>query len=148
MSGPPTVSQLFADTDQYGGHCPRCRRRFGTDHGLAVHIGRAHRDPRAPEPRQKAWEAPERARQSALPASLRVALESDAREWTKRAACVGADPELWFPTRGESTGEAKAICRDCPVCPECLDYALANRETFGIWGGRSERERRRMRRVA
>lgn len=50
--------------------------------------------------------------------------------------------------RSQATREAKAICRGCPVRRECLAYALANREPFGIWGGCSERERRRLRRAA
>lgn len=73
------------------------------------------------------------------------ALELPGR-WVLRAACRGAPkPDLWFPARGESTREAKAICRSCPVRDACLDYALENCEKFGIWGGYSERERRRMR---
>jgi WhiB family transcriptional regulator, redox-sensing transcriptional regulator len=62
------------------------------------------------------------------------------------ANCTGVDPELFFPLRGESTAPAKAACRGCVVREECLEYALANGEKFGIWGGMSERERRRLRR--
>ena len=61
-------------------------------------------------------------------------------------ACNGTDPALFFPARGESTTEAKRICQGCPVRQECLDYALDHTERFGIWGGLSERERRRARR--
>ena len=56
------------------------------------------------------------------------------------------DPDLFFPERGASTREAKAVCRACVVQNECLEYALVNGEKFGIWGGLSERERRRLRR--
>ena len=56
------------------------------------------------------------------------------------------DPDLFFPERGASTREAKEVCRACVVRQECLEYALANGEKFGIWGGMSERERRRVRR--
>lgn len=65
--------------------------------------------------------------------------------WDK-ANCLGVDPELFFPARGESTREAKAVCLACPIVDECLEHALVNHEKFGIWGGKSERERRRIRR--
>lgn len=66
--------------------------------------------------------------------------------WQEEAACRAMDPELFFPTRGAPTREAKEVCFACPVRLECLDAALAGRERFGIWGGLSERERRRLRR--
>jgi WhiB family redox-sensing transcriptional regulator len=62
------------------------------------------------------------------------------------ANCLGVDPDLFFPERGASTKEAKAVCQGCVVREDCLEYALANGEKFGIWGGLSERERRRIRR--
>lgn len=65
--------------------------------------------------------------------------------WTEQANCVGVDQDLFFPERGETTREAKAICAGCEVRFECLEAALARGEKFGIWGGASERERRRMR---
>jgi WhiB family redox-sensing transcriptional regulator len=68
------------------------------------------------------------------------------RSWQDRANCLGVDPDLFFPGRGESTQEAKAICAGCVVRDECLEQALARPEKFGIWGGTSERERRRLRR--
>ena len=67
-------------------------------------------------------------------------------DWTARAACLDADPNLFFPERGQSTEAAMEFCRACPVRRECLDYALAISPTPGIFGGTSERERRRMRR--
>lgn len=73
---------------------------------------------------------------------------SDAREWMLEAKCLDADPEAFFPEKGGSTREAKRICAACPVREDCLDHALLNEERFGIWGGYSERERRRMRRMA
>ena len=60
---------------------------------------------------------------------------------------MGVDPDLFFPERGASTREAKEVCRGCVVREDCLEYALANGEKFGIWGGLSERERRRLRRA-
>ena len=68
------------------------------------------------------------------------------RRWQERANCLGVDPDLFFPERGASTREAKSVCRGCEVRAECLEYALAHGEKFGIWGGLSERERRRVRR--
>lgn len=62
--------------------------------------------------------------------------------WQHRGACVGADPNLFFPERGESPARAKAVCRRCDVSAECLEYALANHEAGGIWGGLDLRERR------
>ena len=54
---------------------------------------------------------------------------------------------LFFPERGASTREAKEVCRGCVVREDCLEFAIANSEKFGIWGGMSERERRRVRRA-
>jgi len=68
------------------------------------------------------------------------------RAWMARANCRGVDPALFFPERGASTREAKAVCQGCVVRSACLEYALANFERFGIWGGLGERERRRIRR--
>lgn len=66
--------------------------------------------------------------------------------WQEFSNCLGVDPDLFFPERGASTREAKEVCRGCVVQNDCLEYALANGEKFGIWGGMSERERRRIRR--
>ncbi len=66
--------------------------------------------------------------------------------WQERALCAQTDPEAFFPEKGGSTREAKRICMGCEVRDECLDYALAHDERFGIWGGLSERERRRIKR--
>lgn len=68
------------------------------------------------------------------------------KNWQDYANCLGVDPDLFFPERGASTREAKEVCRGCVVRFECLEYALVNAEKFGIWGGMSERERRRIRR--
>jgi WhiB family redox-sensing transcriptional regulator len=62
------------------------------------------------------------------------------------AECKGMDPELFHPNRGEDTAAAKAVCAECLSRVECLEYALANNEKVGIWGGTSERERRALRR--
>lgn len=67
-------------------------------------------------------------------------------EWQADGACVGVDPNVFFPGRGASMATAKAFCRECPVRVECLMFAMNNGEKFGVWGGLSERERRRLRR--
>jgi WhiB family redox-sensing transcriptional regulator len=66
--------------------------------------------------------------------------------WQERALCAQTDPEAFFPEKGGSTREAKKVCSGCDVRSECLEYALANDERFGIWGGLSERERRKLKR--
>ncbi len=66
--------------------------------------------------------------------------------WRLDALCAETDPEAFFPEKGGSTREAKRICQGCEVRDACLDYALAKDERFGIWGGLSERERRRLKR--
>ena len=65
-------------------------------------------------------------------------------DWQAHAACAGSNMDLFFPERGESHAAAKAICDGCPVQHECLDYALTHDEVHGIWGGTSERERKRI----
>ena len=79
---------------------------------------------------------------------LGIGLEADAQSWQEQALCAETDPEAFFPEKGGSTREAKKICTGCEVKAQCLEYALANDERFGIWGGLSERERRRLRRRA
>ncbi len=68
--------------------------------------------------------------------------------WQEQALCAQTDPEAFFPEKGGSTREAKRICVGCDVKGECLEYALGQDERFGIWGGLSERERRRLKRAA
>jgi WhiB family transcriptional regulator, redox-sensing transcriptional regulator len=65
--------------------------------------------------------------------------------WRLDALCAETDPEAFFPEKGGSTRDAKRVCSGCSVRAECLEFALANDERFGIWGGLSERERRRLR---
>src|SRR5699024_215552 len=74
--------------------------------------------------------------------------DDEEESWQERALCAQTDPEAFFPEKGGSTREAKKICTGCEVKAECLEYALANDERFGIWGGLSERERRRIKREA
>ena len=66
--------------------------------------------------------------------------------WQDQALCAQTDPEAFFPEKGGSTREAKRVCRGCEVRAECLEFALDNDQEFGIWGGLSERERRKVKR--
>jgi len=68
--------------------------------------------------------------------------------WQTDALCAQTDPEAFFPEKGGSTRDAKKVCGACNVRSQCLEYALSNDERFGIWGGLSERERRRLRKRA
>ncbi|MCR2813578.1 WhiB family transcriptional regulator [Microbacterium sp. zg.Y1090] len=82
---------------------------------------------------------------------VRRAVEADddgALAWQTDALCSQTDPEAFFPEKGGSTRDAKRICASCDVRTECLEYALHNDERFGIWGGLSERERRKLKRQA
>jgi len=65
--------------------------------------------------------------------------------WREYANCLGANEDLFFPDRGASTRAAKQICAECQVRVDCLEYAVTQGEKFGIWGGLSERERRKIR---
>jgi WhiB family redox-sensing transcriptional regulator len=77
-----------------------------------------------------------------------LGMDDEEPGWQERALCAETDPEAFFPEKGGSTREAKKICTGCEVRAECLEFALGNDERFGIWGGLSERERRRLRRRA
>ncbi len=68
-----------------------------------------------------------------------------AARWRELAACRGFDLDLFFPERGESAEPARQVCARCPVRQPCLDFAVSNRITHGVWGGLAERERRALR---
>jgi WhiB family transcriptional regulator, redox-sensing transcriptional regulator len=68
-------------------------------------------------------------------------------DWRLDAACTGSDNTIFYPEEGGGDdwgGEAKAICAKCRVRTNCLDYALTSREEYGIWGGHTAAERRRI----
>jgi WhiB family transcriptional regulator, redox-sensing transcriptional regulator len=65
-------------------------------------------------------------------------------DWTAQGKCRHMDPAVFFPSDGIGVREAQAICVGCPVIVPCLEYALADRVDHGVWGGTSERERRRI----
>lgn len=69
-----------------------------------------------------------------------------AATWRKRAACRGIDVDVFYPSTEDDADadEAKVVCSECPVREACLEHALAHREREGIWGGTTERERRRI----
>ena len=64
--------------------------------------------------------------------------------WMLDARCRGVDPAEFFPSDGVGVDKARKICDQCPVKVECLEYALTYRIDHGVWGGASERERRRI----
>lgn len=65
-------------------------------------------------------------------------------DWMVDGKCREMPPTLFFPSDGLGVQAAQRICADCPVAETCLEYALVNRIDHGVWGGRSERERRRI----
>lgn len=77
-------------------------------------------------------------------AALFDSAEAESEDWQDRALCAQTDSEAFFPEKGGSTKEAKRVCGQCAVRGECLIYALDHDERFGIWGGLSERERRKL----
>lgn len=74
--------------------------------------------------------------------------QGEGADWHTSALCAQTDPESFFPEKGGSVRDAKRLCGACEVRAECLEYALARDERFGIWGGLSERERRRLKKSA
>jgi len=77
-----------------------------------------------------------------------VIFQIQAPEWMGDAVCAQTDPELFFPDKGASTLPARRVCMGCIVRSECLDYSLKTGQRFGVWGGKSERQRRSMKRIA
>jgi WhiB family transcriptional regulator, redox-sensing transcriptional regulator len=64
--------------------------------------------------------------------------------WRQNAACQGLDPDIFYPLTDEEAASAKAVCSVCAVRETCLEHALSTRERDGIWGGCTEKERRRI----
>lgn len=84
-------------------------------------------------------------RGEAMPTLAELAEQRPA--WMRDAACAEHPPAWWFPTRGANTTAARSVCRRCLVRDECLEYALADPELAGVWGGLTERDRQRLRAV-
>ena len=80
--------------------------------------------------------------------ACQAAVDDNPLAWQTDSLCAQTDPEAFFPEKGGSTRDAKRICQTCEVKAQCLEYALQNDERFGIWGGLSERERRKLRKQA
>lgn len=110
------------------GECARCDKRRDTQR-------------RAMAAKRAAEKAAEEPRFYPLPAGLPEPI-TDPDDWRNAALCAQVGGDLWHPEKGESTRDAKTVCRACPVTTQCLTYALAMGERFGVWGGHSERERR------
>jgi WhiB family transcriptional regulator, redox-sensing transcriptional regulator len=66
------------------------------------------------------------------------------QQWRSKAACQGLDPEIFYPLDDDEAQEAKTVCSTCTVRESCLEHALGYREKEGVWGGATERERRRI----
>jgi WhiB family redox-sensing transcriptional regulator len=66
--------------------------------------------------------------------------------WRRHSACRGLDPQIFYPATEEEAGHAKAVCGECSVRETCLEFALQGREKEGVWGGATEKERRRIHR--
>ncbi|MEY4173413.1 MAG: hypothetical protein RI900_578 [Actinomycetota bacterium] len=65
-------------------------------------------------------------------------------QWRQLGACRGLEPGIFYPDDDDEALEAKSVCAECSVRVACLEYALNQREKAGVWGGATERERRRM----
>lgn len=83
-----------------------------------------------------------------VPGVRQPVIDDNPLSWQTDSLCAQTDPEAFFPEKGGSTRDAKKICSSCEVRTQCLEYALENDERFGIWGGLSERERRKLRKRA
>jgi WhiB family transcriptional regulator, redox-sensing transcriptional regulator len=64
--------------------------------------------------------------------------------WRRHSACRGLDPEIFYPETDERAEVAKQVCGTCTVQETCLEFALQGREKEGVWGGATEKERRRI----
>lgn len=66
------------------------------------------------------------------------------QNWRKLSACRGVDPDVFYPVNDDEAEVAKAVCAVCAVRQPCLEFALSARERDGVWGGATEKERRRI----
>jgi WhiB family redox-sensing transcriptional regulator len=64
--------------------------------------------------------------------------------WRELGACRGLDPTIFYPDEDDDSSDAKSVCAECRVRVTCLEFALSHREKQGVWGGATERERRRI----
>lgn len=89
-------------------------------------------------------EAEREYRRRLMKEDLKTKLLNYQEPWMQEAICAQVDPEMFYPEQGGSAAEAKRICQGCPVRQVCLEFALRNGERFGVFGGVSERDRRKM----
>lgn len=122
MSGPHIAGRPISSStySNYGCRCDGCRDDANQSRRL---LGRGRRG-------------------GSTPIRLRLIPRTELL-WKKQAACIGEDMDVFFPMRGESRIPAKLICGRCEVRQECLEYAITHEEWNGVWGGKSELERRR-----
>jgi WhiB family redox-sensing transcriptional regulator len=124
---------------------------FNEEHSMAEVISITNlsevidRDDRKSPPGEKAVELTVR-----LSSSVTIVDKTENKniDWRVEAVCAQTDQEAFFPEKGGSTREAKKVCLSCEVREKCLEWALANDERHGVWGGLSERERRKLKRKA
>lgn len=90
------------------------------------------------------WSPRRPARSQTASSTPGFVLDLDDQPWMDDGLCAQTDPEIFFPEKGGSTQQAKRTCLSCPVRSDCLEYALEHHERYGIWGGLSERERRKL----
>jgi WhiB family redox-sensing transcriptional regulator len=84
---------------------------------------------------------------STTPRSTQILLQDiDERPWAAYAACRDADPDLFFPASDDDADDALRVCAGCAVRPDCLHWAMEMRISYGVWGGTTERDRKRLRR--
>ena len=81
---------------------------------------------------------------TAVPASTNIPFDDSPTAWMAQGNCRNYPPATFFPSDGVGVERARAICKGCPVGTQCLEYALEERIEHGVWGGCSERERRRI----
>lgn len=74
----------------------------------------------------------------------RIEAADEATNWFDLGACRGLEAAIFYPDDEESAESAKAVCSTCDVAPDCLEHALTHREKAGVWGGATERDRRRI----
>lgn len=121
--GRPSLAELEARSFRWDCPCPRCIANRGTE---ARHLN-------------KQW--------ASTDVRADVVIGVSAENWRDHAACIGLDPETFFPARGERIDPTvEAACARCPVRAQCLDHAL-HFEKFGYWAGTSERQRRQLRKA-
>lgn len=113
--------------------------------GLVQKVRTFRPSPSQPAPQESSNRSAARREVAAVLTNL-IDPDAEPLPWQEEALCAQTDPEAFFPEKGGSTREAKRVCNKCEVRGDCLSYSLTHEERFGIWGGLSERERRRLRR--